>query len=257
MKQRVPVMKTDVLEAIVDEAHREGLKVFVHAPLLDHAKTALRAGADGLLHGIIDRAVDRELVDLMVRNRTVYVPTLAMFEDVADVAAWGRRQAAHDEGRLVAPLANAFAGGAEGKQFAALFDNTAYVQARLGTLRANLKTLADAGVSIVMGTDTGFYGVIAGVASQLELVLMVEAGLTPAAALRAATIEAARMIGREKDFGSVEAGKAADLLVLDANPLEQIVNVRRIHRVVRGGVVHEPAALLQGIRFGPLPPPAR
>ena len=100
-----------------------------------------------------------------------------------------------------------------------------------------------------MGTDSGFFGIMMGVSSQIELALMVEAGLTPDAALSTATINAARMIGRDKDHGSIEPGKAADLLILDADPLADINNVRRIYRVVRGGTVHDPAQLLNGFRI--------
>jgi imidazolonepropionase-like amidohydrolase len=73
--------------------------------------------------------------------------------------------------------------------------------------------------------------------------LMVDAGLTSAEALRAATINAARMIGRDKEQGTIDAGKVADLLILDANPLDDIRAVRRIHRVVKGGVIYDPARL--------------
>jgi imidazolonepropionase-like amidohydrolase len=68
-KTRMPVMTAEVLAAVVDEAHREGLKAFAHAPLLAHAKSALRAGADGLLHGVIDQPIDQELIDLLRRAR--------------------------------------------------------------------------------------------------------------------------------------------------------------------------------------------
>jgi len=88
-----------------------------------------------------------------------------------------------------------------------------------------------------------------GASSQMELAMMVEAGLTPENTLRAATINAARMIGREKESGSIEAGKLADLVVLDANPLEDIRNVRRIFRVVKAGTVFDPAQLLSSFHF--------
>ena len=100
-----------------------------------------------------------------------------------------------------------------------------------------------------MGTDSGFFGVVMGAASQMELAMMVEAGVTPDNALRAATINAARMIGREKEAGSIETGKLADLVILDANPLEDIRNVRRVFRVVKAGTVFDPAQLLSGFRF--------
>jgi imidazolonepropionase-like amidohydrolase len=255
-KGSVPLMRDDVLAAVVDEGHREGLKVFAHAPLLDQAKEVLRAGGDGLLHGIVDRPVDQEFVDLMRRNRAVYVPTLSLYEDVADVAAFARRQSAHDAGGPVAPLAETFPEPPFVGLFQAMFDNTAYTRERLAVPRGNLRRVVDAGIPVVMGTDSGFYGILMGVSSQLELALMVEAGMTPDAAVRAATIEAARMLGREKDGGSVEPGKLADLLILDASPLEDIRNVRRIHRVIRGGVVHDPAEVLSSFRITRRPAPA-
>ena len=73
---------------------------------------------------------------------------------------------------------------------------------------------------------------------------MVEAGLTPAEALRAATINAAKFLGREKEQGTVEAGKLADLVILDTDPLADIRNIRKIHRVIKGGVIYDPAQLL-------------
>ena len=69
---------------------------------------------------------------------------------------------------------------------------------------------------------------------------MVEAGLKPEDALRAATINAARMIGKEKDFNTIEAGKAADLVILDADPRADIRNVARINRTFKGGVAYDP-----------------
>ena len=251
-------MKIEVLNALVSEAHREGLKVYAHAPLLDHAKDVLRAGADGLLHGIIDKPVDQELIDLLIGNRAVYVPTMSLYEDVADVAAWAKRQSAYDERRIVSPIADSMATPNSVQLIQSILNDTAFTKSRMSIQRANLKRVFDAKVPVVMGTDSGFFGVVMGVSSQIELALMVEAGLTPADALQAATINAARMLGRDKDLGSIAPGKLADLLILDANPLDDITNVRRIHRVVRAGVVHDPAQVLSGFRVtSPPPPPNR
>ena len=247
--RRAPMMTMEVLRAIVDEGHRQGLKVYAHAPLLDFAKEALRAGVDGLLHGIIDRPVDQDLIDLLKSNRAVYVPTMALYEDVADPAAWARRQSTHDERQVLLPIASGFTSGVGVKQLQFLLDNAAFTRDRLPIQRANVKRIFDAGIPVAMGTDTGFPGVLMGLASQLELTLMSEAGLPREAVLRAATINGARMLGREKELGTVEPGKAADLLILDANPLDDVANIRRIHRVIKGGVVHDPAQLLSAVRF--------
>jgi imidazolonepropionase-like amidohydrolase len=242
MKGRFPVMKLEVLTAIVDEAHQQGLKVYAHAPMLAGAKEALRAGVDGLMHGVIDEPVDQEFIDLLKRNRGSYVSTMALFNDLADVAAWARRQAPNwDKAGLQPPrLYEFFTTPAGVKQFESIFNNTAFTRQRLPIQRANLKKVFDSGIPIVLGTDSGFFGVFLGVSTQIELELLVDAGLKPEDALRAATINAARMIGREKDLGTVEPGKLADLVILDANPLADIRNVTRIYRTLKGGVAYEP-----------------
>lgn len=244
-KSTFQVMPMDVLQAVVDEAHRLGLRVYVHAPQLVRAKEALRAGVDGLMHGIIDEPIDQDFIALMKKNSAVYVPTLGMFEDVADVGAFTKRQAPFwDQLGLQPPgIYQTFTSPQGIKIFQSLLNNSAYTKEHLPMLRTNMQQAFAAGIPIVMGSDTGFFGVLLGVASPMELELMVEGGLKPIDALRAATINAARMIGKEKDLGSVEAGKMADLLVLDANPLDDIKAVRQIHRVVKGGVVHDPAGL--------------
>ena len=241
-KQTFPVMKLDVLAALVKEAHQQGLKVYTHAPMLKHAKDALRVGVDGLMHGIIDEPVDQEFIDLMKRNRAVYVPTMALFNDVADVAAWARRQAPNwDQAALQPPrLYESFTSPAGVRQFESMMSNTAFTRAHLPIQKANVKKVFDSGVPIVLGTDSGFFGVLLGVSTQIELELLVEAGLKPADALSAATINAARMIGLEKELGTIEAGKLADLVVLDADPLQDVRNVTRIYRTLKGGVVYEP-----------------
>ncbi|MDO8991414.1 MAG: amidohydrolase family protein, partial [Daejeonella sp.] len=100
----------------------------------------------------------------------------------------------------------------------------------------NVKKLHDAGVLVALGTDSGAFPIRAqGFAEHLELELLVEAGLSPLEAIRIATLNAARVLRIEKDYGSIEKGKIADLLILDANPLENIQNTRKIYAVYRVG----------------------
>jgi imidazolonepropionase-like amidohydrolase/sugar phosphate permease len=243
-----PVMKPDVLAAIIDEAHKVGLKAYVHAPVLEFAKQALRAGVDGLVHAVISDPVDDEFIRLMKKNRAVYIQTHAIFEAAGDIGAWAKRAYAFDErGLIPKEVYDVGLDPANVPRWEAKWNNVAYIKQRLPVMRANLKKVWDAGIPVVAGSDTGNSGAgtLLGVASQLEFVLMVEAGLTPQQVIQAATINAARMVNREKDWGTVEAGKLADMVVLDADPLSDIGNVRRIYRVVKGGVIYEQAALLR------------
>ena len=84
----------------------------------------------------------------------------------------------------------------------------------------------------------------------MELVVLVEDGLTPYEAIRTATVNAAKMLGREADLGAVKAGKIADLLILDQDPLNDIANIRFIHLVLKGGRVYEPSALRNADKWG-------
>jgi imidazolonepropionase-like amidohydrolase len=249
-KDRVPLMKPEVLSALIEEAHRQQLKVFAHAPMLDAAKEVLRAGGDGLMHGIIDKPVDQEFLTLMKRNRASYVPTMGLYEDIADVAAWARRQAVNwDKAALQPPrLYDGFTTSAGVMQFESSFNNAAFTRERLPVQRANVKAVFDAGIPIVLGTDTGFFGVLVGVATQIELELMVDAGLKPEDALRAATINAARMLGNEPSLGTIESGKAADFVILDADPRADIRNVARINRTFKGGVAYDPVDPAKPVR---------
>jgi len=99
----------------------------------------------------------------------------------------------------------------------------------------NLKLLSDAGVRIAMGTDTGPMGRFQGYFELMELEMMVEAGMTPRAVLAAATRDAARCMRIDRELGTLEPGKMADFVVLNANPLENISNVRKQHSVWIGG----------------------
>jgi imidazolonepropionase-like amidohydrolase len=250
-KEPRPMLKPEVVAAIIDEAHKQGLKAYVHAPVLKYAKEVLRDGADGLMHGIISDPVDEEFISLMKRNGAVYIPTHAIFESIADLGGWARREASFDQrGLIPRRVYEVGMSPATVKQWEARWDNLAYIKERLPILRANTRKVWDAGILVVAGSDTGSSGsgVVLGVSSQLELTLLVEAGLTPGEALQAATINAARMVGREGEFGTVERGKLADLLILEADPLADIGNVRRIYRVVKGGVVHDPAELLHAAK---------
>ena len=114
----------------------------------------------------------------------------------------------------------------------------------LGLMKQAVKTFQEAGGVLLVGTDSPG-AVFPGWGLHQELELFVEAGLTPMEALQTATVNAAKVLGKEDDLGALGAGKYADLVILDADPLENIQNTQRIHRVIYNGKVLDPAALLE------------
>ncbi len=236
-----PVMDARVMQALIAEAHAQGLKVFVHAPVLALAKETLRAGADGLIHGIVSEPVDEEFLALMRRNGASYVSTSVMFEGVAGAGSLTEqllgRELRDALDRLIVEAMQEEPG--EGPRF----DNTAYTLDRLGVLEANLIAVSRAGINIAIGTDAGIPGILPGISTRLELDLHARAGLAPAEILRAATVNAAPMLGQPERFGGLRPGMAADLLILDADPRADVGNLGRLWKIVRAGRVLDPAPL--------------
>jgi imidazolonepropionase-like amidohydrolase len=237
------VMKREIMEALVDEAHKLGMKAYVHAPTLRHAREAVEAGADVLVHSVADGLIDEQFIALMKKNRTSYITTLSIYMSAVDGKAWIRRLEEIDMRKVVPKTVyERLAGDTGAKELQTFTGVISDEQARY--LGKNLRKIYDAGIPVLSGTDTSVFGVLLGVSSQMELMLMVEAGLKPSEVLRTATINAARMLGREKEQGTLEAGKLADLVILDADPLADILNITKIHRVIKGGVIYDPIQLL-------------
>jgi imidazolonepropionase-like amidohydrolase len=202
--------------AVIDEAHKNNLKVTAHIFSLDDAKGLLRAGIDAFAHGIRDRDIDDEAVAMFrQRPNVVLVPNLPDRGVRVDLS-WLNRTI--PPARLTEMQAGSTDRPAAQQTFG--------IQAR------NLAKLNAAGVKIALGTDGGN----AWVAHQ-EMEDMVAAGMTPAQVIVAATKNGAEMMGLT-DLGTIANNKSADFIVLDANPLDNITNTRRISSVyLRGAVV--------------------
>ncbi len=220
-----------VARAAIEEAHALGLRVAVHATELETARAALRAGADVLVHSVIDADVDADFVELLRERNVPYVTTLAVFG--------GYERVLNHEVRLDAAAMEL----ASPSIVSTVLEPFVVPQGRyrepLGPEAArNVRRLWTAGAVVVAGSDAGNIGTFHAAGLHEELELLVESGLSPAQALAAATVNGARLMGRS-DLG------APDLLVLDANPLVDVRNARRIRFVVKDGVAYRPEEILR------------
>lgn len=224
-------MPADVSRTVIEEAHRRGLRVAVHIFYRDDAASLLAAGADFIAHSVRDAEIDAPLLaSLRASGRCVsptlmrevsafvYESTPPFFSDPLFLAHANREwmAQANDPARQ------------EGVRRSV---SAQRYKAALDVASRNVKRLSDAGVPVAMGTDTGPVGRFQGYFELMELERMVQAGLTPQQALASATRVAAQCLQLDKELGTLEAGKWGDFVVLDADPLTDIANVRRIHSV--------------------------
>ena len=245
---RAPQLSSALYGAVIDAAHQRDLRVNAHVFYHADAEGLVAAGIDGLVHMVRDVEMSDALIAEIVK-RNVYVnanmssprratqvgtppwltpadPMLQLLTESAPPSLIAKMEAAF---RQRDPQAAADA------------------RARYAILERSLAKLSAAGAKVVLGADTGVEDHLFGLAEHLELQAMVDAGMTPAQALVAATSRAAEYLDLG-DRGSLVPGKRADFLVLDASPLDDIVNTRRISRIFIGGVEIDRAALSAGIK---------
>ena len=226
-----------VYQAIIDEAHKQHIRVFAHEFYLSDAKALLAAGIDGFAHSIRDQAVDSDVMEKMKARGVFLIPTLVRDEVLfayADNLKW------LDDPFFQAgfvPEAVAFVRSPENVEKGRKDPDIAKYRTGLEMGKKNLKALSDGGVKIAFGTDSGIPTRFPGYLEHRELQLMVEAGLTPMQAIVAATGTNAEILGGAKQFGTLQAGRRADFLVLDGNPLEDILNTERLSAVWQAGKI--------------------
>lgn len=241
------------LQLAGERARAAGIPLIVHATNLWGAKHALRAGARLLVHSVEDAPVDEEFLQLARQNGTVYTPTLVVRDGYRQLAArsfdedaYGASLACVDPVTLAkAFLSDSLPGGqsAEAVQRAAAGATRAF-----DLMAANVRAVHAAGIPVAMGTDAGNPLTLHGPSVYLEIEALRRAGLSPMDVLIASTRNGALAMGRLDDFGTIEAGRIADMIVLTADPLADVRNIRSIERVVRAGTIHERAALQFGGR---------
>lgn len=223
-------MPPDVYTAVIQESKRKGMRTIVHVYYLDDAKAVLKLGAE-VTHSVRDRDVDDEFIALLKQSGSAYCPTLMrevstyVYESTPDFFAdpFFLREA---DPKVLDQLK-------EPKRQQAMHASVSAQKYKAGLQVANrnLKRVLDAGIPIVMGTDTGPAARFQGYFEHMELEMMAKAGMTPMQVLVSATGAAAKFIRHTGEVGTLQKGAWADFLVLNKNPLEDIRNTRSLDSV--------------------------
>jgi imidazolonepropionase-like amidohydrolase len=243
-----------IVKAIIDEAHKNNLKVAVHATQRITAQLAVENGADFLVHSVDDEILKPDFVQLMKKNKVVLCPTLIVhggyvntFGQNLNFSSYELNTAEPDQlGTLLdvrhlsdTLLVNGYKAQGNSKQMLAGLKIADSIS------MANLKILSDAGVTIATGTDAGNIGTLHVSSYLAELKAMKASGMSNWQILVASTINGAKILDKEKEFGSVKVGKKANLILLDASPIDDLENLTKINKVINNGMVFNPEDLLK------------
>lgn len=241
-----------VVKAIINEAHKNNLKVAVHATERLTAQLAVEAGCDYLVHSVDDEIVTDDFLKLLKTKNVILCPTLTVyagynktFGQELNFSTTELRWADPEQlGSLYdvkhlpeTTMINAYKKSVENRKASA---NT------LDSIcMANLKKMVDAGIRIAAGTDAGNIGTLHGTSYLAELKMMKSSGMSNWQVLQSATINPAYILNKEKETGSIAVGKKADMVLLDANPIEDLGNLERVNVVINKGFIISPDTLIQ------------
>lgn len=227
-------MPEEIYRAVINRSHELGYRIATHMYYLEDARKLLDAGTDMLAHSVRDQPVDEAFIRLIKEKKVPYCPTLTrelstfVYADTADFFSdpfFTREYDAATVGPLKDPS----------RQLQVKNNRNAQIyRKQLPQAMANLKTLSDAGVPIVFGTDSGVPTRFMGYFEHLEMQMMSEAGMTPMQIIVSATRDAAEYMNLN-GLGTLSRGNWADFVVLEADPLEEIRNARKILAVYVGG----------------------
>lgn len=240
-----------LVQAAIDEAHKNNLRVAVHSTERITAQLAVEAGADFLVHSV-EEPIDDSFVQLLKKKGTVLCPTLIVGNGYGRSFAHNYQFTA-EELELSNPTAIAsildfpWPDTALGNRYMTRFSSPqrmARMHSDDSLLAVNLKKLLDAGVTIAAGTDAGNIGTHHAGSYFPELKAMLDAGCSTWDVLQAATINGAKALNKQAEWGSIAKNKKADLVLLNANPLQSLDNLRKIDWVISKGIAQRPDSVL-------------
>lgn len=239
---QMPIFPVPLMKALVDAAHDQGLKVYVHAWDPAFFREALPLEVDGFVHPILS-PMSASDVEQLANLGLPWVSTFSLLLEYGDPTEFARRVTA--DPRLARGISAAgweryrAAVGGDPRQYRGVFPALVErLSEYMEVVAANARLAHEAGLRIAVGSDAA-----AGYGTHIEIELLQEAGLNPVTILRAATLGGAQFLGRERDLGSVEAGKTADLVLLDENPLNDARNLRSVFLILKGGIPFDPAEI--------------
>jgi imidazolonepropionase-like amidohydrolase len=245
--EQTPRIQREVLAATVDEARKQNLRAVAHIGNVEDAIDAADAGVALWVHGVYKERIPDKQIKKLASYKIPMVATIVVFEGYA-LLGRGPRESTPLE-REIAPA-----------EVLAAFDNVPktdnaeyfrpyleHLHSQRQNWRDNMRRLHAAGVTILAGSDTQS-GVFPGAGLHRELHLLRESGMTSAQVIRAATLDAARYLanGKEPEFGVIQEGKQADLLLVEGNPLKNLDALAQIRTVIKGGVPLERRAITAG-----------
>jgi imidazolonepropionase-like amidohydrolase len=229
-------MKPEVYSKIISEAHKRSISVTAHLFYVEDAKRLVKAGLDIIGHSIRDKEVDEELLALMKEKGVIYIPTLTLDHYAyiyADNPEWLTLDFFKDS--LEPGVYEMVTAKTYQDKIRSAPDYTRNKEAAKIAMM-NLKRIFVAGVTVALGTDSGAFPFRPqGFSEHYEMELMVKSGLNPLDVIQISTLNAAKVLGIDKDYGTIEVGKVADFLILDSDPLADILNTRKISSVWKNG----------------------
>jgi len=241
-----------IVKAAIDEAHKNNLRVAVHATERITAQLAIESGCDYLVHEVEDEVVTDDFIKLLVSHKVVLCPTMIVEDGFVNTFGQTTRPSYYEFTRSnpeqlgslydLKHLADTGLVNRYKKRIAA---RAAFFAHDDSVRMVNLKKMADAGVNIAAGTDAGNPGVMHASSLFAELMAMKQSGMSNWQILRSATVGGAMSVGKENEFGSITKGKKADMILLNANPADSLESLKKISLVINKGNVILPDTLVK------------